>query len=306
MKALASDDDRGPVMLRSASKQSSILSEFFFGPLSRLYSGAIALARQADPELEQRILEAAGRRGRGGEKALTMRAVAKAAGTTTPTVYERYRDRDDFCARSASRPEAELFASLCATFRTLEQGCQRYLEFALKHRHAYEVLYVISSRSRLRCMSPGLRLICSGKTNPSSRWDSAPAHSLMLAIWSLVHGTAMLLIRGSVVDPLRTQMFHSCLDAIEVIVDGKRRQQGQVRSRPPWPPNLFWEKRLRAKSPPSAGERSRVTGDKARPAEQADGVLLKSLLGPPASCAFSFSRAFCASAASGPWGRIFR
>ena len=54
------------------------------------------MPRQADPQLEQRILEAASRlRARGGEKALTMRAVAKAAATTTPTVYERYRDRDD-------------------------------------------------------------------------------------------------------------------------------------------------------------------------------------------------------------------
>ena len=54
------------------------------------------MPRQADPQLEQRILDAACRLwSRGGEKALTMRGVAKAAGTTTPTLYERYHDRDD-------------------------------------------------------------------------------------------------------------------------------------------------------------------------------------------------------------------
>ena len=53
------------------------------------------MPRHPDPDLEQHILGAASRLwSRGGERALTMRAVAKAAGTTTPTVYERYRDRD--------------------------------------------------------------------------------------------------------------------------------------------------------------------------------------------------------------------
>ena len=50
------------------------------------------MPRHPDPEVERRILTAASRLwARGGEKTLTMRAVAKAAGTTTPTVYERYR-----------------------------------------------------------------------------------------------------------------------------------------------------------------------------------------------------------------------
>ena len=99
------------------------------------------MPRQADPQLEQRILEAASRlRARGGEKALTMRAVAKAAGTTTPTVYERYHDRDDILRALRIQCRVELFSALRAS-RTLAQACQSYLEFALEHRHAYEVLY---------------------------------------------------------------------------------------------------------------------------------------------------------------------
>ena len=52
------------------------------------------MPRHADPALEQRILNAARKLWkRGGEHALTMRAVAKEARTTTPTVYERFRNR---------------------------------------------------------------------------------------------------------------------------------------------------------------------------------------------------------------------
>ena len=74
------------------------------------------MPRHPDPDLEQRILDAASRLwARGGEKALTMRAVAKAAGTTTPTVYERYRDRDDILRALRLQTRRELFAALSRT-----------------------------------------------------------------------------------------------------------------------------------------------------------------------------------------------
>src|SRR6202034_1446882 len=96
----------------------------------------VSLPRQADPQLEQRILDAACRLwSRGGEKSLTIRGVAKAAGTTTPTLYERYQDRDDILRAVRIQTRLELFAALRRT-RSLAQACQRYLEFAQEHRHA--------------------------------------------------------------------------------------------------------------------------------------------------------------------------
>ncbi|PYP82066.1 MAG: TetR/AcrR family transcriptional regulator, partial [Blastocatellia bacterium AA13] len=54
------------------------------------------MPRQPDPELEGRILHAADVLWRrGGEQALTMRAVAQAAGTNTPAVYRRFKNRED-------------------------------------------------------------------------------------------------------------------------------------------------------------------------------------------------------------------
>src|ERR1700678_999686 len=99
------------------------------------------MSRKPDADLESRILDAAYKLwSRGGEKALTMRGVAKAAGTTTPTLYERYQDRDDILRAVRLQTRTELFATLSRT-RSLPQACHRYLEFALEHRHAYEVLF---------------------------------------------------------------------------------------------------------------------------------------------------------------------
>ena len=54
------------------------------------------MARHSDPDLEARILQAARRLWhKGGESALSMRAIAKAAGTNTPAMYRRFRTRAD-------------------------------------------------------------------------------------------------------------------------------------------------------------------------------------------------------------------
>jgi AcrR family transcriptional regulator len=197
------------------------------------------LPRQADPQLEQRILEAATRlRARGGEKALTMRAVAKAAGTTTPTVYERYRDREDILRALRIQTRAELFAALRRS-RTLAQACHSYLEFALEQRHAYEVLYdKFAEPPSLHEPWPSFNLL---RELLTKRLGGTPRQHtrLMLSLWSLLHGTAMLLIRGAAVGALRTQMFHACLDAVEVIVAETARSKGKTCSGPKWPANLI-------------------------------------------------------------------
>jgi AcrR family transcriptional regulator len=197
------------------------------------------LPRHADPELEQRILDAACRLwSRGGEKSLTMRGVAKAAGTTTPTVYERYQDRDDILRAVRIQTRVELFATLSRT-RSLTQACQRYLEFALDHRHAYEVLFDgFAQPPSLHEPWPSFNLM---RLRLAQRLGGTPRNNtrLMLSVWSLMHGTAMHLIRGGVAGPLRAQMIHSCLDAVEAIVAHAARTKGKANSGPKWPANLI-------------------------------------------------------------------
>jgi AcrR family transcriptional regulator len=197
------------------------------------------LPRQADPELEQRILDAACRLwSRGGEKALTMRGVAKAAGTTTPTLYERYHDRDDILRALRIQTRVDLFSSLSRT-RSLAQACQRYLEFALEHRHAYEVLFdEFAQPPSLHEPWPSFNLM---RLRLAQRLGGTPRkHTrLMLSLWSLMHGTAMLMIRGRAAGPLRTQMTYSCLDAVEAIIAQAARSKGKAYSGPKWPTSLI-------------------------------------------------------------------
>ena len=208
----------------------------------------------ADPALEKRILDAARRLWRrGGEKALTMRAVAKAAGTTTPTVYERYRDRDDILRALRLQTRSELFATLRDS-RTLAQACQAYLEFALQHRHAYEVLYdKFAEPPSLHEPWPSFNLL---RERLTQRLGGTPRQHtrLMLSIWSLMHGTAMLAIRGGAVGPLRTQMFHACLDAVEAMVAESARSKGRTGSGPKWPANLVLGEEGKSKVVPSEGD----------------------------------------------------
>jgi AcrR family transcriptional regulator len=195
--------------------------------------------RQPDPDLEQRILDAASRLwARGGEKALTMRAVAKAAGTTTPTVYERYRDRDDILRALRIETRRELFAALSRT-RTLREAFERHLQFALEHSHAYEVLFDgVGRPPSLHEPWPSFNLM---RERIAKRLGGTPREHtrLMLAVWSLMHGTAMLIIRGSFEGALRTQTVHACLDACDAVLDAAGRSKGLARSGPRWPSSLI-------------------------------------------------------------------
>jgi len=195
--------------------------------------------RHPDPDLEKRILTAASRLwARGGEKALTMRAVASAADTTTPTLYERYRDRADILRALRLKTRRELFASLSPT-RTLIDAVRGYLEFALNNPHAYEVLFDGVGRSpSLYEPWPSFNLM---RERLAQRLGGTPRqhNRMMLAIWSLMHGTAMLIIRGGFEGSLRTQAVHSCLDTVELILRTAGRSKSLAKSGPKWPASLI-------------------------------------------------------------------
>lgn len=197
------------------------------------------MPRPPDPDLEQHILGAASRLwARGGEKALTMRAVAKAAGTTTPTVYERYRDRDDILKALRLKTRSQLFAALSRT-RTLRQAVERHLGFALEHSHAYEVLFDgVAKPPSLHEPWPTFNLI---RERVRQRLGGTPRQHtrLMLVLWSLMHGTAMLIIRGRFEGALRRQAVHACLDGCEAIVDCMARPGAFKNTGPKWPANLI-------------------------------------------------------------------
>jgi AcrR family transcriptional regulator len=163
------------------------------------------MPRHPDPELEQRILNAALKLWRkGAEKTLTMRAVARAAGTNTPAVYRRFKDRRDILHGLLRRLQKDV-ADVVRPCRSPEEACERYLEFALSHPHEYELFYEHAyhlpspARGAIREHRPTMALV---EVKLAERLGGSPAdHTrLGLALWTLAHGTAMILISKSIPD----------------------------------------------------------------------------------------------------------
>jgi AcrR family transcriptional regulator len=165
------------------------------------------MPRQPDPEVEERILNAAKRLWKkGGENALTMRAVARAAGTNTPAVYRRFRSRHDILQALLRRIQKE-FAGTIGPAGSPEEACERYLEFALSHPHEYELFYDHAYQlprpshsdrpAALREHRPTMALV---EAKLAERLGGPPEdHTrLSLALWAVAHGTAMILLSKSI------------------------------------------------------------------------------------------------------------
>lgn len=94
-----------------------------------------------DQKLEERILKAATALWREqGDSGLTLRALARRVGTSTPTLYKRFKSRRALQVAMAERFKAEINA-YCFGATSLEDVGKRYVEFAEKHPHEYELLW---------------------------------------------------------------------------------------------------------------------------------------------------------------------
>jgi AcrR family transcriptional regulator len=93
-----------------------------------------------DQQLEERILTAARRLWRErGERGLTLREVAHAAGTTTPTVYKRFRNKEAIRLALALRFREEMYAEAFVS-TSVEDISRRYLAYAEANPHEYDLL----------------------------------------------------------------------------------------------------------------------------------------------------------------------
>jgi AcrR family transcriptional regulator len=159
--------------------------------------------RRPDPDLEHRILDAAQKLWKkGGEKALTMRTVAQAAGTNTPSVYRRFRNRDDILRALLQRMRLEMAAALEGG-SSPEDGCERYLDFALSHPYEYELFYqheyelfhsARSSRAGVKSVARPGRDAMRQKVAEKLGGSPGEHERLVTALWMVCHGAAMLLI----------------------------------------------------------------------------------------------------------------
>ncbi|HXR17505.1 MAG TPA: TetR/AcrR family transcriptional regulator [Terriglobales bacterium] len=185
------------------------------------------MPRQPDPDLHERILNAAQKLWKkGAEKTLTMRAVAQAAGTNTPAVYRRFRNRDDILRALLRRIQQDVGDAL-RPCRSPEEVCQRYLEYALSHSHEYELFYTNAyqlspavrsgRRSPLREHRPAMALV---EEKLAERLGGSPAEHtcLSLALWTVAHGTAMLLISKAIPEEHVSELRAAFTAAVETLI----------------------------------------------------------------------------------------
>jgi AcrR family transcriptional regulator len=171
------------------------------------------MARHSDPDVEERILQAARKLWhKGGERALNMRAVAKAAGTNTPAVYRRFRNREEILRALVSYYQRETF-KVFQRCRSLEELGQAYIDFVLRHPREYLL------------MNSGL-LGRVSKDRPNL--DFVIAHApLVFALWAMAHGTAMLKVSGSVLEEDFPRLRAAYTRAIDVLVGNERKLRSQ-------------------------------------------------------------------------------
>lgn len=193
------------------------------------------MARQSDPDLEDRILNAARRLWKkGAGRALTMRAVARAAGTNTPAVYRRFPRREDILRALLQQIRQEIFQQLAAA-PSVEEACERYIDFALSHPNEYELYYLHEyellfsagpargatlnqvfkeNRPAVELMKKRLAVQLSGSPDDHSR--------LTLALWALLHGTVMLLIAKTIQPQHASEMRTACRESVTTLLRGGR------------------------------------------------------------------------------------
>jgi len=190
------------------------------------------MPRKPDPELEGRILKAARALWkRGGERSLTMRAVARAAGTNTPAVYRRFKDRRDL-VRGLLRSTMSRIGKSFEAGETPEQMAEAYVDLALADPHEYELFY-----SHVHELTPPRR---AGRPRPiresrpnfalvedllAKRLGGSPAdHTrLALALWATLHGTTMVLLSKAIPAGHEEELRSACRAAVKALIDGAAR-----------------------------------------------------------------------------------
>ncbi|HLZ10970.1 MAG TPA: helix-turn-helix domain-containing protein [Candidatus Acidoferrum sp.] len=189
------------------------------------------MPRKPDVALEGRIVDMAYRLwSQKGEHALTMRAVARAAKTTTPTLYQRFRDKKDLKHFLEERARQKLYDAL----RTAETGwevCRDALDFISEHGNEYRLL---TSEWGIRYAQIGpmrsmdyLRQVLAKELG-----GKAGDHGeLAFQLFALVHGTALLRPAGEEHRQMAQELREACLRACATLLQAARRTRTRAKKK---------------------------------------------------------------------------
>jgi AcrR family transcriptional regulator len=186
-----------------------------------------AMPRTADAGLEKRILDAGYRLwSEGGEKALTMRGVALAARTTTPTFYERFRDKQDLIEFLRDRARQKMLSAIRVA-QTPYEACRCALDFSLKFGNEYKLITIDwAARLGRRENLPSFLFM---KERLAGYLGGTPEQhtSLALALVSQIHGAATLLLGEKAHRKITGDIRQACLDACHTLIDSARTKATQ-------------------------------------------------------------------------------
>jgi len=175
--------------------------------------------RISNAALEGEIIAAAMRLlDKGGDDAVTLRAVAKEAGTTTPTIYERFPNRDRLMEGVTDRVTEDLLEVLrpCKSVRAMFLA---YLRESRAHpaRASFEVR-TFAARYVRGQETPGFDLLKSRLTEEIGVKGSA-AEDLALAIASLAFGTAQGMIAAGSDTRQALQFQSSAVRGLQILLE---------------------------------------------------------------------------------------
>jgi AcrR family transcriptional regulator len=177
------------------------------------------MPRKPDPAVEARILEAAKKLWlKGGDQALSMRAIAQSAGTNTPTIYRRFRNRREILRTIVHSSQAELNTVLRAC-GSLEEAGQRIFEFVMSHPRDYELIM----SGLLRKLGEPLPNVEFLKRRCAEWFGGSPEDylGLLMAVWSLVHGAAMLYITKTAPRDAERKLSSVLASALRILVQNR-------------------------------------------------------------------------------------
>jgi AcrR family transcriptional regulator len=178
----------------------------------------ICMPRKADSGLEGRILNAAYRMwSKRGEHALTMRAVASASHTTTPTLYERFSNKEDLLAPLRRRARLKLFSAIKSS-KTPALTCRRVLDFFAARPHDFLLIsegwgLALARKEHL----PSFEFL---KHSLAKQLGGDPDQQapLALALVAILHGTAALLHSVDTHKKISREFRGACISACEALI----------------------------------------------------------------------------------------
>ncbi len=189
------------------------------------------MPRKPDAALEGKIVDVAYRLwSQQGEEALTMRAVARAARTTTPTVYHRFRDKKDLRHFLEERARQKMYDALQSASTALDV-CRNALEFISTHGHEYRLLTAdwglrYAHHMPMRSYEYLRKVLAKELAGKEDRLDE-----LTFQLFAIVHGTALLRPAGKEHEQIANELSEACLKACSKLLQaaGARTQVGSKR-----------------------------------------------------------------------------